>query len=423
MKQRTNGGEAVSRGGWEADVSSHASNGSKWMNTILGIVVLLFSGIIYGWSVLSVPIAAEFSQASSSSLSLTFTLSMISFCLAGLISGMTAGKLSVRMRMILAAILFGVGFMIAAQAQSLGLLYLGYGLLCGAGAGFSYNSVITTVSRWYPGQQGFISGLLLMGFGASSLIIGSAYTAWTPEELGSWRGSFRIIGILMVIIMLLGALILRAPEVEKTQQSSVRAKETAGPAVTPYQMIRKPSFWLFFVWEILITAVGLSVISQAKMITTSVSPEMKMSLIAFLAGLISVFNGLGRIFFGALFDKLQWKKTMWVVNISSILGSVCLLVALMTSSVILLIVGFLITGIAYGGAPTMCAAFTRECYGAKHYAVNFQIALLNLLPASFAGTLTGRFYDMSGSFVSTFILLIACGAVSIPLLMGIRGEK
>ena len=35
---------------------------NRWVFAIAGVVILLFAGLVYAWSVLSGPIAAEFTQ-------------------------------------------------------------------------------------------------------------------------------------------------------------------------------------------------------------------------------------------------------------------------------------------------------------------------------------------------------------------------
>ena len=53
---------------------------NRWVYAIVGVVVLLFAGLVYAWSVLSTPIGAEFTGWTKAQLSLTFTLVMILFC-------------------------------------------------------------------------------------------------------------------------------------------------------------------------------------------------------------------------------------------------------------------------------------------------------------------------------------------------------
>lgn len=58
---------------------------------IVGVIVLLFAGLVYAWSVLSTPIGAEFTGWTKAQLSLTFTLVMILFCI-GLPAVRPAGR-------------------------------------------------------------------------------------------------------------------------------------------------------------------------------------------------------------------------------------------------------------------------------------------------------------------------------------------
>ena len=66
---------------------------SRWIYVAVGCVVLLFSGLVYAWSVLSGPIAAEFPRWTTAQLSLTFTIVMSFFCLGGLTCGALSGGL------------------------------------------------------------------------------------------------------------------------------------------------------------------------------------------------------------------------------------------------------------------------------------------------------------------------------------------
>ena len=139
---------------------------------IVGVIVLLFAGLVYAWSVLSTPIAAEFTGWTKAQLSLTFTLVMILFCIGSLLCGLLAGKLSAKNAVRLGAALFLAGFYIASRCQTPLTLYLGFGVLCGLGSGLSYNAVMSTMVKWFPDKPGLISGVLLMGFGGGSFLIG-----------------------------------------------------------------------------------------------------------------------------------------------------------------------------------------------------------------------------------------------------------
>ena len=174
---------------------------SRWIYVAVGCVVLLFSGLVYAWSVLSGPIAAEFPRWTTAQLSLTFTIVMSFFCLGGLTCGALSARISPRIFLWISALLFLAGFLLTAGMRSLPMLYVGFGVVCGLASGFSYNAVLGTVGAWFPDKQGLVSGILLMGFGLSSFLIGKLYQRFTPTAIGSWRRSFVVLGIITAVLV------------------------------------------------------------------------------------------------------------------------------------------------------------------------------------------------------------------------------
>ena len=85
---------------------------NRWVYAIVGVIVLLFAGLVYAWSVLSTPIAAEFTSWTKAQLSMTFTIVMILFCIGSLLCGLLSGKLSAKMSVRIGAVLFLLGFLI-----------------------------------------------------------------------------------------------------------------------------------------------------------------------------------------------------------------------------------------------------------------------------------------------------------------------
>lgn len=200
---------------------------NRWVYAIVGVIVLLFAGLVYAWSVLSTPIAAEFTAWSKAQLSLTFTLVMILFCVGSLLCGLLAGKLSAKTSVRIGAVLFLLGFLLASRTQTPLMLYIGFGFLCGLGSGMCYNAVMSTMVRWFPDRPGLISGVLLMGFGGGSFVIGKLYQAWTPAEIGGWRTSFLVMGVLIFVVLAVCSFFFVAPPADFTAPA---AKGGAGPS-------------------------------------------------------------------------------------------------------------------------------------------------------------------------------------------------
>ena len=388
---------------------------NRWVYAIVGVIVLLFAGLVYAWSVLSTPIAAEFTGWTKAQLSLTFTLVMILFCIGSLLCGLLAGKLSAKNAVRVSAVLFLAGFFIASRCQSPITLYLGFGLLCGLASGLAYNGVMSTMVKWFPDKPGLISGVLLMGFGGGSFLIGKLYQAWTPAGIGGWRTSFVVLGIICCVVLAVCSFFFVAPGADFTVPAGKGGRAVAAPRedIKPAVMLKRPAFWLYYVWAIAVSAAGLALISQASGVVWEASADQTAASVATIVGLISICNAVGRVLFGGMYDKFGRSLSMQLVNGLFILTSVVLLLAMSSRSVAVVIIGFVIGGLAYSGVTPTNSAFCRAYFGPTSYPVNFPLINSNLIFASFGSTISGSLYDASGSYSSTFFLIIGLAVAGI----------
>ena len=94
----------------------------RWVYLALGTVALLFAGILYAWSILKTPLAAEFNW-SASALSVNFMLTMCCFCVGGMLGGFLTKRLGLRFACLIGACLAGSGFLLASRmGNSIGML-------------------------------------------------------------------------------------------------------------------------------------------------------------------------------------------------------------------------------------------------------------------------------------------------------------
>jgi len=397
---------------------------NRWRYAIVGCAVLLLSGLVYAWSVLSGPIAAEFPQWSAAQLSLTFTIVMSFFCIGGLMGGLLSGKVSQKVYLWVSAALFLAGFLLTANMRSLLMLYLGFGVICGSASGLSYNAVLGTVGKWFPDKAGLVSGILLMGFGLSSFLVGKLYQAFTPETVGAWRHSFVALGIIAAAVMAVGGLLLEKPDAGFVPPIAAQSrKKYINPVAAELDtaaMLKTPTLWLFYLWAILLSAAGLVLVSQASGIAREIGAGISAGTIATVVGLISIFNGVGRVIFGGMFDRAGRSRTMQVINGLFLVTAAILVAALKLGSFPVLVAGFIIGGLAYGGVTPGNAAFVSSYYGMKHYSLNLSVVVTNLLFASFGSTIAGALYDATQSYFSVYLMIAGLAAVGILVSLGIN---
>ena len=382
----------------------------RWFYLAVGVAAMLFAGVLYAWSILKAPLAAEFGWGASE-LALNFTLAMSCFCVGGLLGAWLSRRAGHRLALAVSGGLAALGFVLTAalSGASVGMLYITYGVLTGLGIGIAYNVVIAAVSAWFPDKKGLCSGCLMMGFGASSLILGNAADALFKSALG-WRATYMILGAAICAVVLLSGFLLQKPGPQVVLPQPKAAKAAGAECFerqdyTSGQMLRRPSFWMAFVCISLLAAVGSSVISFAKDLALSVNaPE---SLAVSLVGVLSVCNGLGRILTGAVFDVIGRRMTMLCANVLTICAAAVTLLAVSVGSLPLCIAGLCLTGMSYGSCPTITAAFTSSFFGMKHFSTNMALMTFTVMGGSLIATVSNKVLEATGGYTAAFVMLLA----------------
>ena len=386
---------------------------SRIIKLIIGCVTLFAAGVIYAWSVLSGPFKTAFPLWSVSQLQLTFTLTLCTFCLGGLVSGLLAKKYSIRLRMLVAALLILTGFTVTGTMNgSILLLYLGYGVMAGFGIGIVYNVVIAATNAWFPDKKGVATGALMMSFGFSALFFSKVSARLFDIPSVGWRNAYLALGAVIGGIILLAAFMVKAPADAK---KAVQETETD---VSTKDMIKRSSFWKLFVFFTLLAAVGSTAIGFGKNYFVSVGLNENAAIT--VAGLLSVMNGLGRLFSGFFYDKAGLRKTQFCTSFVAISAPLLALLAVILNSPVLGVVGLMLCAFSYGFSPTVSAAMVGGFYGMKHYHLNFPVLNLVLIPASFVSTLAGKLFEASGGYLTTFIVLCAMSVLGLIVNVSIK---
>ena len=393
----------------------------RWTYMAVGVIAMLFAGVLYAWSILKSPLAGEFGWGASE-LALNFTLAMTFFCIGGLLGAQISKRLGHRTALISAGILSAAGFALTAVLNNVSvvMLYITYGVLAGLGIGIAYNVVIATVSSWFPDKKGLCSGCLMMGFGASALILGNLADVMFRSTLG-WRTTYIILGVSILVVLSVAGIILRKPSpdvVFPEAKGSKAQSNNDNQDFTSKQMLCKPSFWMAFICISFLAAVGSSVISFAKDLAISVNaPE---ALAVSLVGILSVCNGVGRIITGAVFDVIGCRKTMICANILTICAAGVTLLAVSINALPLCIIGVCLTGMSYGACPTITSAFTSSFFGMKHFSNNMALMTFTVMVGSFVATASNKVLEATGGYTTTFIMLLALTFVALVLNIFIR---
>ena len=401
-----------------------ASSSIRWIYLVTGVFAMLFSGVLYAWSILKIPFKADFGW-SDSSLAFNFTLTMCFFCLGAFAGSLITKKAGVKITLILAGLLVGAGFILTGflNAEIQLMLYIAYAILAGTGIGICYNVVVSTVCAWFPDRKGFCSGCLMLGFGISTLLMGNTISALFENPAFGWRSTYKLLGAVLCAVLVLAGIILRRPTPETVLPAPKKVKTAAKESFetrdfTTKEMLSSFTFWRAFVCMAFMTAVGNSVISFARDLVISV--DAAPALATTLVGVLSVCNGLGRIITGAVYDALGRRITMISANILTIVAAGITLVAVYMHSLPVCIAGLCLTGLSYGSCPTVTSAFSASFYGQKHFPTNYSITNFNLIAAAFIATLSNTLLISTGSYTTPFIMLLVLAAAALGLNLTIR---
>ena len=397
----------------------------RWLFLVTGVFAMLFSGVLYAWSILKVPFKEDFGFAESV-LSLNFTLTMCFFCLGAFFGSLICKKIGVKLTLIIAGLLVGAGFvstgLLTAQSAPW-LLYITYAILAGTGIGISYNVVVSTVCSWFPDRKGFCSGCLMMGFGISTLLMGNVINALFANAAFGVSKTYILIGAVIAAVLVAAGIILRKPSAEDKlpapkASKNVKKESFESRDFTTKEMLKSFTFWRAFACMAFITAVGNSVISFARDLVISV--DAAPALAVTLVGVLSVFNGIGRILTGALYDALGRRTTMISANVLTIVAAGITLLAVQLHSLPVCIIGLCLTGLSYGSSPTLTSAFASSFYGQKHFSVNYSLMNFNLIVAAFIANFSNSLLAQSGGYSAPFTMLLILAVCALGLNFSIK---
>lgn len=363
-----------------SEMSAEQIRSKRALYLVLSTVTLLFLGLIYAFSMFAAPMCTTFGLEKSA-VGLTFNIMMITFCLGAVVGSQIEKRLGVKSTIIISAVMFAVGFVGTAlfANNNIAALYIFYGIICGLGVGIGYNSVIATTNVWFPDKVGLSSGVLMMGFGLGSLILGTI-SVNLAKAIGL-PTVFIAVGIISAIIIgIEGALIQRPPADIVEIMAPEKATGSSYDPGDEDSALKTPLFYVYWVWAIIVIAIGLATIGNCASDAQRVGWDAGFA--SLLVGLVSALNGVGRVLVGIIYDKTNVKATMAIDGIVGIVATICIIVAMSAGIPSLYVVGAFCCGFCYGGVPVVASAFGRQRFGAKNYPLNLSLANFAIVWAS-----------------------------------------
>src|SRR6202162_4626605 len=187
---------------------------NRWRIPVGAVAVHICIGSVYAWSTFNRPILTLFPGNPwwFSPPYTTFTTALVLRGLSAAFGGPWVERRGPRVAATAAALFFGSGLILGgiglATKQSV-LVFLGMGVIGGIGCGLGYISPVSTLVKWFPDRRGMATGMAIMGFGGGAFLAGYL-NVFFIARLGVARTVIAL-GVIYLIVMLIGARILRRP--------------------------------------------------------------------------------------------------------------------------------------------------------------------------------------------------------------------
>lgn len=359
---------------------------NRWRIAIFGTLLQVCLGTVYAWSFFQKPLVSTYGW-SNSQVAWTFSTAICCLGLAAAWGGMNLSKIGPRKLAMAGGVMFGVGYLVAALAlrmHNLVVLYIGYGFIGGAGLGLGYVTPVATVAKWFPDKKGLVTGMVVMGFGFGALVMSKLIAPILMTRFDhNLVHVFFWIGIVMLVLTLpAGFNLVNPPDGFSPAKATGLSLGTDGPALTGRQCVLSGKFLMM--WMVLTCNVSAGIMfigfqspmlqallkdsNPAKYADSAALAAAGATLIA----ISSVFNGVGRFFWGSLSDKVG-RTNAFRLLVGSQIAIFIALIYIKSPWIFGALVCYVL--LCYGGGFGAMPAFVLDVFGQVHMPVVYGVIL------------------------------------------------
>ena len=354
-------------------------------------------------------VEAEFAVARADA-ALPYTLTLLGFGIGGVVMGRLTDRFGITVPLLIGAVSLLAGFLAAAYAPNIWVFTLAHGILIGLlGSSPTFAPLMADTTLWFAKRRG-----IALAVCASGNYLGGAI--WSPvvehfvTEVG-WRQTY--IGLAVVCFVVMGSMALCMRP--RPPAASVQATKVGGPV---------PSERPFG----LSTAVAQSLLGIAGIACCVAMAMPQVHIVAYCGGLgygaargaemlslMLVFGIVSRLVSGVICDKIGGLKTLLL---GSILQTSALLLFLPFDGMASLYVISILFGLSQGGIVPAYAIIIREYFPVKGVSARIGIVITcTLLGMALGGWLSGKIFDVTGSYDAAFMNGIVWNIVNFSIIL------
>ncbi|MEO7057477.1 MAG: MFS transporter [Caldimonas sp.] len=379
------------------------------------------SSAMYVIAVVLPSVQKEFGVARADA-SLPYTMLMLGFGIGGVFMGRLADRRGIALPLLIGAGGLGFGFVAASLSGSIWTFAIVHGLLLGlVGASASFAPLVADTSLWFLRRRGIAVAICASGNYVAGAI-------WPPivqhfvESVG-WRQTYIGLGVFSAVAMTLLALCMRGPRPATAPVAAVARPGAPVPSMRPFGLSLNAAQGLLCVAGVA-CCVAMSM-PQVHIVAYCGDLGYGAARGAQMLSLMLACGVVSRLVSGAICDRIGGLRTLLL---GSMLQGLALLLFLPFDSLVSLYIVSALFGLFQGGIVPAYAIIVREYFPPAEAGARVGTVLMcTLFGMAFGGWLSGKVFDLTGSYHAAFINGIGWNLVNLTvvlfLLSRVRGQR
>ena len=348
---------------------------NRWVLAGAAVAMQMCLGIFYAWAVFRGPLEQAYGWSKTMSIA-PYRWSILFFTLAMIVAGFWQDRKGPRLVASVGGLLLGGGCLLASFiGADLNGLVFSYGVVAGLGVGFAYVTPIATCVKWFPDKRGMVVGLAVMGFGLGSLIFAPLLESMLGTDPAQFAATlprtFMILSAIFFVVVIGCAQLFQAPppgwkpDGWNPLAGGAEARAEYGPAA----MLKTWQFWMVWAVYFLASSVGLTAIGESAPLVRELAGSSMLMTAGSALGVMSLFNGIGRLGWGAFSDRAGHRAAM--LGTAVIATATCALLLPGAHTFGRVLTGICLVGFCYGGALAVMPSVTAAFFGPRHIGANY----------------------------------------------------
>ena len=377
------------------------------------IQLLIGSLMIHSFTAYFPLLEAQFGW-SRATLSGAFALSRAESGLLGPLQGWLIEKYGPRMMAVFGMCLFGIGFILFSQIDSILGYYVTFFLMAAGSSIAGHLTVATAIINWFNRKRGIAVGLGSTGFGLAGILVPLIAWSLTPQ---GWRDTAFYSGIGIIIVGIPVSLILRRdPEPygylpdgdNRSEVGTIDNQDQDLTGFTVREAIKTSSFWYLGIGHALsLLTVGAVSLHLVPHVVDSVG--LSVTIASTAVAVMTVFFVTGQVVGGFLGDKYSKR---WLAAIGTLMHAVALLILAYSTNIIMVYIFSILHGSAWGLRGPIMATIRADYFGRAYFPSIMGFSSLIIMLGMTVGPLfAGYMADVFGDYKLGFIIISALAAL------------